>query len=391
MRKTLVINAGSSSLKYKLFGMPDYIEIAEGIIERIGLEMGIVSIKLDGNKIEKEMPIENHEVGIKAMLDLLEENNVIENYEEITKVGHRVVQGGEVFQESVLVGEDELAKIIDLAKLAPLHNIPNSVGIEVFSKLIPNAQNIAVFDTTFHTTMEEDAYLYPVPYEWYEKFGVRRYGAHGTSHKFIAERVEELEGKGQKLINLHLGNGASITAINDGKCVTTSMGLTPLGGIMMGTRSGDLDPSILNYVSEQTGMDVAAINNALNKESGMLGLSGGISSDFRDIKAAYDAGNEAAIRTLEVYANRIAETVASYIMHLGGLDTMVFTAGVGENAALVREKVCQRLAPFGIDLDLEANDCFSQEKVISTDTSNVKVYIIPTEEELMIAKEAELF
>ncbi|WOO89003.1 acetate kinase [Mollicutes bacterium LVI A0078] len=391
MRKTLVINAGSSSLKYKLFGMPDYIEIAEGIIERIGLEMGIVSIKVDGNKIEKEMPIENHEVGIKAMLDLLEENNVIENYEEITKVGHRVVQGGEVFQESVLVGEDELAKIIDLAKLAPLHNIPNSVGIEVFSKLIPNAQNIAVFDTTFHTTMEEDAYLYPVPYEWYEKFGVRRYGAHGTSHKFIAERVEELEGKGQKLINLHLGNGASITAINDGKCVTTSMGLTPLGGIMMGTRSGDLDPSILNYVSEQTGMDVAAINNALNKESGMLGLSGGISSDFRDIKAAYDAGNEAAIRTLEIYANRIAETVASYIMHLGGLDTMVFTAGVGENAALVREKVCQRLAPFGIDLDLEANDCFSQEKVISTDTSNVKVYIIPTEEELMIAKEAELF
>lgn len=391
MRKTLVINAGSSSLKYKLFGMPDYIEIAEGIVERIGLDMGIVSIKLNGEKTEREMVIENHEVGIKAMLDLLEEFSVIANYDEITKIGHRVVQGGEIFKNSALVGEEELASIIDLAKLAPLHNIPNSVGIEVFSKLIPNAQNIAVFDTTFHTTMEEDAYLYPVPYEWYEKYGVRRYGAHGTSHQFIAERVTELEGEGQKVINLHLGNGASITAIRDGKCVTTSMGLTPLGGIMMGTRSGDLDPSILNYVAEQTGMDVAAITNSLNKESGMLGLSGGISSDFRDIKAAYDNGDEAAIRTLDVYANRIAETVASYIMHLGGLDTMVFTAGVGENAALVREKVCQRLAPFGIELDLAANDCFSQEKVISTETSNVKVYIIPTEEELMIAKEAELF
>lgn len=390
MRKTLVINAGSSSLKYKLFGMPDYIEIAEGIIERIGLDMGIVSIKLNGEKTEREMVIENHEVGIKAMLDLMEEFNVIESYDEITKIGHRVVQGGEVFQKSVLVGEEELAGIIDLAKLAPLHNIPNSVGIEVFSKLIPNAQNIAVFDTTFHTTMEESEFLYPVPYEWYQKYGVRRYGAHGTSHQFIAERVCELEGRNTKLINLHLGNGASITAIRDGKCVTTSMGLTPLGGIMMGTRSGDLDPSILNYVAEQTGMDVAQINNALNKESGMLGLSG-ISSDFRDVKAAYDEGKEEAIRTLNVYANRIAETVASYIMHLGGVETIVFTAGVGENAALVRKMVCSRLAPFGIELDEEANDCFSQEKVISTSTSNVKVYIIPTEEELMIAKEAELF
>ncbi len=390
MRKTLVINAGSSSLKYMMFNMPEFDAIAEGIIERIGLEMGIVTLKFGGEKITKEMPIENHEVGIQAMLDMFEEYKVIESYDEITKVGHRVVQGGEIFQSSCLVEEKELADIKELAKLAPLHNIPNSVGIEVFSKLIPNAQNIAVFDTTFHTSMKEDAYIYPVPYSWYEDYGVRRYGAHGTSHQFIAERVAELEGTNPRLINLHLGNGASITAIKDGKCVTTSMGLTPLGGIMMGTRSGDLDPSILNYVCEQSGMSVSEVNNALNKESGMLGVSG-ISSDFRDVKDAYDAGKEEAIRTIEIYTTRIAETVASYIVHLGGLDTMVFTAGVGENAALVREKVCQKLAPFGIELDLEANDCFSQEKVISSSTSNVKVYIIPTEEEFMIAKEAELF
>lgn len=390
MRKTLVINAGSSSLKYKLFGMPDYIEIAEGIIERIGLDMGIVSIKIDGKKTERKMEIPNHEVGIKAMLDLLEEFNVIENYEEITKIGHRIVQGGEEFKSSALLGEEELAKVIELAKLAPLHNIPNSVGIEVFSKLIPTAQNVGVFDTTFHTTMEEDAYIYPVPYSWYEDYGVRRYGAHGTSHQYIAERVFELEGTNPKLINLHLGNGASITAIKDGKSVMTSMGLTPLGGIMMGTRSGDLDPSIINYVAEQSGMNIAEITNALNKESGLLGVSG-ISSDFRDVNAAYDSGDKGAIRAIDIYTTRVAETVAQYIVHTGGLDVLTFTAGVGENAALVRQLVCQKLAPFGVDLDLEANDCFSQEKVISSASSNVKVYIIPTDEEHMIAKEAELF
>lgn len=390
MRKTLVINAGSSSLKYMMFNMPGYEAIAEGIIERIGLEMGIVTLKFKGEKITNEMPIANHEIGIKAMLDLFEEKKVIENYEEITKIGHRVVQGGEIFKSSSLVGEKELKDIIELAKLAPLHNIPNSVGIEVFSKLIPTAQNIAVFDTTFHTTMEEDAYIYPVPYSWYEKYAVRRYGAHGTSHQFIAQRVAELEGVENKLINLHLGNGASITAIKDGKSVMTSMGLTPLGGIMMGTRCGDLDPSILNYMNEQTGMSIAKLTNALNKESGMLGVSG-LSSDFRDVKAGYDAGDPAAIRTIELYTTRIAETVGQYIVHLGGLDVLTFTAGVGENAALVREKVCQKLIPFGVELDLQANDCFSQEKLISTENSKVKVYIIPTEEELMIAKEAELF
>ncbi len=390
MRKTLVINAGSSSLKYMMFEMPEYNAIAEGIIERIGLEMGIVTLKFNGDKISKEMPIPNHEIGIKAMLDLFEENNVIENYDEITKVGHRVVQGGEFFKSSCLVGEEELKKIIDLAKLAPLHNIPNSVGIEVFSKLIPSAQNVAVFDTTFHTTMEKEAYIYPVPYEWYEKYGVRRYGAHGTSHQFISERVYQLEGSNPRLINLHLGNGASITAIKDGKSIMTSMGLTPLGGIVMGTRTGDLDPSILNYIGEQTNMSLAEITDALNKQSGMLGLSK-VSSDMRDVEDAINDGNEDAILAMDIYTTRIAETVAQYIVHLQGLDVLTFTAGIGENAKLVRKMVCSKLEPFGIKIDLAANDCFSQEKIISADDSAVKIYIIPTEEEYMIAKEAELF
>ncbi len=390
MRKTLVINAGSSSLKYMMFDMPEYKVVAEGILERIGLEMGIVTLKFEGEKFSKEMPIPNHEIGIKAMLDLFEEKKVISNYEEITKVGHRVVQGGEIFKKSTLVGDAELKHIKDLAKLAPLHNIPNSVGIEVFSKLIPSAQNVAVFDTTFHTTMEEEAYLYPVPYKWYTDYSVRRYGAHGTSHQFIAERVYELEGVNPKLINLHLGNGASITAIKDGKSIMTSMGLTPLGGIMMGTRCGDLDPSILQYVHEQSGMDIHQITNALNKESGMLGLSG-ISSDMRDVEDEFFKGNKQAIRAFEIYTTRIAETVAQYIVHLEGLDVLTFTAGIGENSQLVRLKVCEKLKAFGIEIDLKENECFSQEKIISTANSKVKVYIIPTEEEYMIAKEAELF
>lgn len=390
MRKTLVINAGSSSLKYKLFNMPEYDVCAEGIIERIGQEMGIVTLKFNGEKFKEEMEIPNHEVGIKAMLNLFEIHKVITDYSEITKIGHRVVQGGEVFSKSTLVSEKELSQIKELAKLAPLHNIPNSLGIEVFSKLMPHAQNIAVFDTTFHSTMEEQTYIYPVPYSWYEKYGVRRYGAHGTSHQYVAQRVYEIENKNPRLINLHLGNGASITAIKDGKCVITSMGLTPLGGIMMGTRSGDLDPSILKYVSEQSGMNLEQITNELNTQSGMLGVSQ-ISSDSRDIDDAYEAGNEAAIRTIEIYTNRIAETVAQYIMHLGGLDSLTFTAGIGENSKLVREKVCEKLEPFGVKIDEDKNNVRATEKMISSSTSQVKVYIIPTDEELMIAKEAELF
>lgn len=390
MRKTLVINAGSSSLKYKLFNMPGYDVCAEGIIERIGQKMGIVTLKFNGEKFKEEMEIPDHEIGIKAMLNLFELHKVITDYTEITKVGHRVVQGGEIFSKSALVNTKELSEIKELAKLAPLHNIPNALGIEVFSKLMPHAQNIAVFDTTFHSTMEEQAYIYPVPYSWYEKYGVRRYGAHGTSHQYVAQRIFEIENKNPRLINLHLGNGASITAIKDGKCVITSMGLTPLGGIMMGTRSGDLDPSILNYVSEQSGMNLEQITNELNTQSGMLGVSQ-ISSDSRDIDDAYVTGNEAAIRTIEIYTNRIAETVAQYIMHLGGLDALTFTAGIGENSKFVREKVCEKLAPFGVKLDEDKNNVRATEKIISSTTSEVKVYIIPTDEELMIAKEAELF
>ncbi len=391
MRKTLVINAGSSSLKYMMFEMPEYKQIAEGIIERIGLEMGVVTLKFNEQKINREMPIENHEIGIKAMLDLFEEYKVIENYEEITKIGHRVVQGGEVFKSSALVGEKELEQIKDLAKLAPLHNMPNSVGIEVFSKLIPTAQNIACFDTTFHQTMPAESYMYPVPYQWYEDYSVRRYGMHGISHQFIAEKLPTLIGKEDlKFINCHLGNGASLTAIDNGKCLQTSMGLTPLAGIMMGTRCGDIDPSIINYIHEQTGASIAEITNDLNKKSGLLGLSG-VSSDFRDITTAMEAGDERAKLAFDVYVTRVAEVIGAYFARLGRLDAIVFTAGIGENAKNVRAAICQAVAHFGIDIDLEKNDTFSDTVEISTPQSKVKVYIIPTEEEYMIAKEAEQF
>lgn len=391
MRKTLVINAGSSSLKYKMFNMPGYEEIAEGIIERIGLEVGEVTLKFNGEKITKEMPIETHEVGIKAMLDLFEEKSVIENYEEITKIGHRVVQGGEIFKGSALVGEAELEQIKDLAKLAPLHNMPNSVGIEVFSKLIPTAQNVACFDTTFHQTMPEESYIYPVPYSWYEDYGVRRYGMHGLSHQFIAEKLPEFMGTEDiKFVNCHLGNGASLTAIDNGKCIQTSMGLTPLAGIMMGTRSGDIDPSIINYMHEQTGASISEITNDLNKKSGMLGLSG-VSSDYRDLIAAIDEGNERAKLAFDVYVTRVAETIGAYYARLGRLDAIVFTAGIGENAIALRAAISKAVSHFGVEIDLEKNNTFSDTIEISTPDSKVKVYIIPTEEEYMIAKEAEQF
>lgn len=390
MRKTLIINAGSSSLKYKLYDMPDYTEVAEGIVERIGLEMGEIVFKFGDNKITKTIEIPNHEFGIKLVLDLFEEHKVITNYEEITKVGHRVVQGGEVFKGSALVGTEQLAAIKELSKLAPLHNTPNAVGIEVFMKLIPTAQNIACFDTTFHQTMPEESYIYPTPYNWYQDYSVRRYGMHGISHQFIAETITELEGEQTKLINCHLGNGASITAIENGKCLQTSMGLTPLAGIMMGTRSGDIDPSIINYMSEQTGKSISELTTILNKESGILGLSG-VSSDFRDLCEAMEKGNTQAKLAFDVYVTRVIETIGSYIARLGGVDVITFTAGIGENSFILRKAIIEKLGYLSINLDEEQNKKRGETVLISTPDSKVKVYVIPTEEEYMIAKEAEQF
>lgn len=392
MRKTLVINSGSSSLKYKLFTMPNFDVDCEGIIDRIGIDNGELVCKFDGEKVEIKQDFPNHEVAIDKLLEVLEANKLIENKEEITKVGHRVVQGGEVFPEAVLCGEEELAKVYDLAKLAPLHNKPNGDGIKIFKELLPHAQNIAVFDTEFHLSMPEESYIFPVPYEWYQKYDVRRYGAHGTSHKYIANTVAEMKGREDlNIINCHLGNGASLSAIKAGKCLQTSMGITPLGGIMMGTRSGDLDPSILQYVSSQTGKDINEINTILNKESGMLGLSG-ISSDFRDIGTAIEEGNEQARMAMNVYVTRVIETIGSYAARLGSLDMITFTGGIGENDSLVRKEILEGLSIFGVELDAEANENRSLgDRLITTANSKVEARIISTDEEYQIAKEAENF
>jgi len=393
MRKTLVINSGSSSLKFKLFTMPNFDVDCEGIIDRIGIDKSSIKVEFGDDEVKKETEIKNHEQGIALLLEILEENNLISNKEEITKVGHRVVQGGEVFKESSLIDDEKLESIYDLARLAPLHNVPNADGIKVFKKLLPHAQNVAVFDTEFHQTMPATSYMYAVPYTWYKEHNVRRYGMHGTSHKFIANKVAEFENnKNLKIINCHLGNGASLCAIESGKCIQTSMGLTPLAGIMMGTRSGDIDPSILEYISKQTGKNLEEITSILNKESGMLGLSQ-ISSDFRDVEAEYLAGNEMAIMAFDVYITRIVETIGSYFMRLGGVDVISFTGGIGENSDLVRSKVIEGISALGIKVDSEINGNrkLAKNNVVSTKDSKVKAWVITTDEEYQIALEAEKF
>ncbi len=394
MRKTLVINSGSSSLKYKLYTMPGYSVDCEGIVERIGVD-GSFTLKFGDEKVELEHNIPDHEVGIELLLDQLEKYNLIENKDQITKIGHRVVQGGEIFKESSLVGEKELEQIYDLAKLAPLHNKPNADGITIFKKLLPHAINVAVFDTEFHQSMPKESYVYPVPYSWYEKYSVRRFGAHGTSHKYVANKIAELEGKELKdlrIINLHLGNGASICAIKDAKVLTTSMGLTPLAGIMMGTRSGDIDPSIINYMHEQTGMSIAEITNALNKESGMLGISG-VSSDCRDLSKAMNEGNEQAKFTFDLYATRLVETIGSYAVRMGGVDIISFTGGIGENDAYIRSLTLNALTLFNakVDEDANADRSLGDYKVITAPESGVKAWVITTDEEFQIASDCEMF
>jgi acetate kinase len=393
MRKTLVINSGSSSLKFKLYTMPGYIVDCEGIVDRIGIEGSNIVIKTDDQKVTRDAVINDHETGINLMLEIFEEINLIENKDQITKVGHRVVQGGEIFKESAKIEEKELEQIYELAKLAPLHNKPNGDGIKVFRNLLPDAVNVAVFDTEFHQSMPPESYMYALPYEWYEKYQVRRYGMHGTSHKYIANKVAEIEGRNDlKIINCHLGNGASVCAIKDGMSVQTSMGLTPLAGVMMGTRSGDIDPSIIEYISKATGLNLEEITDILNKKSGMLGLSE-LSSDFRDIEDAMEEGHVKARMGMDVYVARLVETIGSYIARLGGVDVINFTGGVGENGSIVREEVLNQLSFLGIEVVTEINDNRKIElpKVITTADSKVKAYVIATDEEYQIASEAEKF
>ena len=388
MSKVFAINAGSSSLKFSIYEVPSEEVISSGIIERIGLKDSIVSVKFQGEKHEETLDIEDHEVAINHLLKKLEELKVIESFDEIAGSGHRIVAGGEHFKDSALLDEEDIQKVEELADFAPLHNPAEAKVIRAFQKVLPGKPTVGVFDTSFHTTMPEKAYLYSVPFEYYEKHQARRYGAHGTSHKYVAERAAELEGKDikdLKIITFHIGNGGSITAVDGGKSVDTSMGFTPLAGITMGTRSGDVDPSLLQYIMEKEGLSMDEMITILNKKSGLLGISG-VSSDMRDVEAAAAEGNERAQVALDIYYDRVRKYVGSYLTVLGGADVIVFTAGVGENSASFREEICKDMEWAGIKLDSERNDTRDEAK-ISADDSKVAIWTIPTDEELMIVRD----
>lgn len=384
--KIMAVNAGSSSLKFQLLDMPKENEIASGIVERIGNDNANFVIKFNGTKNELEIPVLDHKKAVELVFEGLKKYKVISDLKEIKGVGHRVVQGGELFKDSALIDDSVIAKIESLNDLAPLHNPAHIIGIKSFMKALPDVPHVVVFDTTFHQTMPEVNYMYATPYEWYEKYGVRKYGAHGTSHQYVSDRVSEILGKKDlKIIVAHIGNGASITAIKNGKSVDTSMGLTPLEGIPMGTRTGNIDPTIFGLMAQKEGLTIDETLNYLNRKSGYLGVSG-ISHDSRDvIQAMYD-GHKRATLALDIQAKRIVDYIASYYVLLGGLDVLAFTAGIGENAGDVRAKIVERLEVLGIKLDPEENKKRG-ERLISGKDSKVKVYIIPTNEEVMIARD----
>lgn len=390
----LVLNCGSSSLKYQLINMDDESVIAKGLVERIGIEGSILTHKPTGkDKYVVETPMKDHNIAVKLVLDALidAEHGVIKSTDEIAAVGHRVLHAGEKYKESVIVTEDVKNVVRECFDLGPLHNPANLIGIEAVEAAMPGKKNVAVWDTAFGGTMEPKAYLYAIPREYYEKYHVRRYGFHGTSHSFVSKETIKylnLDKDSAKVIVCHLGNGASISASIGGKCVDTSMGLTPLEGLIMGTRSGDLDPAILEYLCNHENLTISEMLNILNKKSGVLGMSGGISSDFRDLNAAMNDGNEVAKQTLEAYSYRVAKYIGAYVAAMNGVDAITFTAGVGENATWLRPMVAQYLGYLGIKLDeAKSEKAVGEYGVISTDDSKVKVCVIPTNEELAIARE----
>jgi acetate kinase len=388
----LVINCGSSSLKFQLIESATEAVLGKGLCERIGIDGSrIVYTPAGKDKITIESPMPTHTEAIKLVLDCLTdaENGVIASLAEINAVGHRVVHGGEKFTTSVVVTEEVIAGIEECADLAPLHNPANLIGIRVCMELMPGVPEVAVFDTAFHQTMPEKAFLYGIPYEAYTEDKIRRYGFHGTSHSYVSKRVAEVLGKDVtelKTIVCHLGNGSSIAAVNGGKCVDTSMGLTPLAGLMMGTRCGDIDPSVLEFYAGKHNLDVKQVTDILNKKSGVLGVSG-VSSDFRDVEQAADAGNKRCEYALEMFKYQVAKIVGSYAAAMNGVDVIVFTAGVGENSGVTRAGVCNYLGYLGIEIDAEANGKRGEEIEITTADSKVKVFVIPTNEELMIARD----
>lgn len=389
MRNILAINAGSSSLKFQLLKMPEEYVTAIGQIERIGQSESFFTMKSDDGKIEKKQKIKNHAEAVNLLLEMMISKGIVTSFDEIDGVGHRVVHGGEVFSDSVLINEDVIATLQELSNLAPLHNPANIVGINEFNKALPNVPAVAIFDTAFHQTMPESSFLYPLPYEYYEKYGIRKYGFHGTSHKYVTERAALLLNRpleDTRLISCHLGNGASIAAVEGGKSLDTSMGFTPLAGVTMGTRSGNIDPALIPYIMEQTGKSVEEVLDVLNKQSGMLAISG-FSSDLRDIEIEALKGNTRAQLALDVFADRIHKYIGSYAARMGGVDAIIFTAGIGENSMVIREKVLQGLEFMGVYLDPDLNNIKGKEVHISFPYSPVKVLVIPTNEEIMIARD----
>ena len=389
--KILVINAGSSSLKYQLIDMQDESVIAKGLVERIGIEGSKLTHKYDGKEFELTVPMKDHSAAMKHVLDALmdAEHGVIKSIDEIGAVGHRVLHGGDKFTASCIIDQPCLDAIEECIPLGPLHNPANLMGIRACQSVMPGTPMVAVFDTAFHQTMPKTAYMYGVPYEFYEKYHIRRYGFHGTSHRFVSTRAIELlglKGKESKIIVCHLGNGSSLSAVVNGKCVDTSMGLTPLEGVLMGTRSGDLDPAVVECIANNEHLTPTETLNLLNKKSGLMGLSG-VSSDMRDVYTAAEAGNERAQMTLDIWAYRVKKYIGAYAAAMGGLDAVIFTAGIGENDKRSRASVCEGLEFMGIKLDPEKNNIRGVEAEISAADSKVKVWVIPTNEELAIARD----
>ena len=383
--KILSINTGSSSLKFSLFNMDTDDVMVSGLFERIGVDGSCYTIKNSNFKIKEEVELKDHSDAIKILLDKLIELKIINSYDEIDGIGHRIAQGADHYDKSVIITDEVLEDIIKLSDLAPLHNPAHAIGIKAFKKLLPNTPMTAVFDTAFHQTISKDKYLYAVPYEWYEKYGVRKYGFHGTSHNYVNKTISEVLGRNDlKVISCHLGQGASVTAIDSGKCINTSMGLTPLAGVVMGTRSGDIDVSIVPYVMEKAGLSAGEVISALNKKSGFLGISG-VSSDSRDIEAGIEEGNERCELAEEMFVNSVVKYIAEYYVEMGGCDVIVFTAGIGENGPGTRERIAKKLEVLGVKIDKEANNVKGKLTCISEKDSKIKLYLVPTNEELMIA------
>lgn len=385
--KIMSVNCGSSSLKFSIFEMENKELIASGYFEKVTIPGSFYNIKFNGEKIHEDIDMMNHTEAVEIMLDRIVKLGIVKDLSEIEAVGHRVVHGGDKYNKSVIITDEVIDDIVKFSDLAPLHNPANLLGIKAIKEALPDVVNVAVFDTAFHQTMEPEEYIYPVPYNWYEELMIRKYGFHGTSHCFVSKQIERIQGtKDYKAIICHLGSGGSLSAIKNGESIDTSMGFTPLPGIMMGTRSGDIDPSIISYVANKENLSVDEVVNVLNKQSGFLGLSGK-SSDFRDVWAGVEEGDSRCKLAVDKYVKTVVDYIAMYYVELGGVDVIAFTAGLGENAIPVRKMICERLECLGVKLDEEANNTRGEEIKISTKDSKIDVYVIPTNEELMIAED----